>query len=131
MPKTTLMYLKLKHPERPFVLHVFVSEPSAAISRRLNRYKTKRSSFESDYFDLQINEDACVFDLEDTLPAHYVMIFPKKPFIGDIVHESFHAVAKHFHYIGTPLSIQTEEQYAYFISWIVESIDRWLKAAKS
>lgn len=125
------MYLKLKHPERPFVLHVFVAESGASVSKRLNRYKVKKATFPKDYFDLSVNEDAAVFDLEDTLPAHYVMIFPKKPYIGDVVHESFHAVAKHFNYIGTPLTPETEEQFAYFISWIVESIDRWLKLAKT
>ena len=125
------MYLKLKHPERPFVLHVFVSEPSTSVSKRLNRHKTKVAKFDPDYFELGQNEAAAVYDLEDTLPAHYVMIFPKKPYVGDIVHESFHAVAKHFNYIGTPLTPETEEQFAYFISWIVESIDRWLKTVKS
>jgi hypothetical protein len=125
------MYLKLKHPERPFVLHVFVSEEVHLVSRKLNRIKTIKEKFDPNYFELHDNEDAAVFDLEDSLPAHYVMILRKKPYIGDIVHESFHAVAKHFNYIGTPLTPETEEQFAYFISWIVESIDRWLKAAKS
>ena len=129
--KIKAMYLKLKHPERPFVLHVAVAEPVGTMSKRLNRYKNRKHNFDPDYFELGANEDAAVFDLEDSLPAHYVMVFPKKPFIGDVVHESFHAVAKHFYYIGTPLTPETEEQFAYFISWIVESIDRWLKAAKS
>jgi len=122
------MYKKLRHTERPFVVHLFIGVSHLEIPKKLNRIKSKLAYFEPDYFQLDINTTgACTFDLEETLPGHFCLYFPIKPDAGTIAHEVFHAVVRHFRYIGVDLTESNEETYAYSIDWIVTEIHKMIK----
>lgn len=118
------MYAKIKHPERPFVLHIFVGVKPEDISKKLNRQKGRTMYFPSDYFDQENNNDeALTHDLEDVLSGHFCIQFNSFPDIGTIAHEVFHVVAKHMRYVSLPLTESSEESYAYMFSWLVNEIN--------
>lgn len=111
-----MMYKKIRHQERPFVLHVCIGMTSEAIAKRLSSTKHK---FPSDYFVLDKNAIGEMYDLEDTRPGHFAIIFNTNDItVTDIAHEAVHVAARHFRYIVQPLTIESEESYAYMIGWI-------------
>ena len=110
------MYKKIRHQERPFVLHVCIGMTSEAISKKLSTAKVK---YESDYFVLDQNAIGEAYDLEDTRPGHFCIIFNNTDItVVDIAHEAVHCTARHFRYIGQSLTIESEESYAYMTGWI-------------
>lgn len=117
--------MKIKHPERPFVLHIFWDATPKDISKKLNRIKSKKLVFPSDYFNpTNVNDEAYTHDLEDVLPGHFCLQFNHKPSIATLVHEIFHVVAQHMRYVSIELSRETEESYAYMFSWLVDAINK-------
>jgi hypothetical protein len=110
------MYKKVRHQERPFVLHICIGMTPDAIAKRLN---TTKLYYEADYFTLDENAIGEAYDLHDTRPGHFVIIFRDDTIhTNDIAHEAVHVAVRHFRYIGQPLDINSEESYAYMIGWI-------------
>ena len=116
------MYVYINHPERPFKLHVFIGIEPKAISRRLNRNRKKIHTFPKDYFSVHENDEAMTYNLEDSLPGHFVIQFTSEPSMGTLAHEVFHVVAMHMRYVNIPLNESTEETYAYMFSWLIDRI---------
>lgn len=116
------MYKKLRHPERPFVLHIFIGCDPPGIARKLNLHKKKKSKIPPDYFIQDENDTAITHDLVDYLPGHFAIILYPGYTAEDIAHEAVHATARHFRYIGQPLTIDSEESYAYMVGWITKVI---------
>lgn len=114
------MYKKVTHQERPFIVHICIGMTPASIARKLSTSKVK---FQSDYFQMHDNNVCEVYDLEEFRPGHFCMVFRNtKISVGDIAHEATHCTAQHFRYIGQPLSIESEESYAYMTGWITQII---------
>ena len=116
------MYVYINHPERPFKLHVFIGVEPRDISKRLNRNRNKTHSFPKDYFSVHENDEAMSYNLEDSLPGHFVIQFTSVPNMGTLAHEVFHVVAQHFRYVSLPLTKSSEESYAYMISYLIQHI---------
>ena len=116
------MYVYINHPERPFKLHVFIGVEPKDISRKLNRNRKKLHTFPRDYFSVHENDEAMTYNLEDTLPGHFVIQFVSTPELGTLAHEVFHVVAQHFRYVNMPLTKSSEESYAYMISYLIQHI---------
>lgn len=112
------MYKKIRHPERPLVLHIFIGCESKAIAQKLNRIKGNRVYFPADFFVMGDDTLAFTFDMEEGLSGHLAVVFRDNPSIGTICHEAVHCVSRHFRYIGQPLDINSEESYAYMVEWI-------------
>lgn len=113
------MYKKVKLPDRPFVLHICIGERPEAISKRLNRNKKKLGYFDPDYFKIDDNSVAEVFDISDTLSANIVMVFGTSDIgVDTIAHEAVHCVCNHFQYISQPIDGSTEEPFAYMVGWV-------------
>lgn len=113
------MYKKVRHQERPFVLHIFIGMAPDQIAKKLNKEKNGRISFEPDYFTLPDDTVGEAVDLEEFKHGHFAIIFRSTDVSPeDIAHEAVHVTARHFRYIGQPLDINSEESYAYMIGWI-------------
>lgn len=125
------MYAKIRHPERPFVLHVFCKVDPREMSKKLNRIKSKNFYFPADFFDVEDkNDEALTHDLSETIPAHFCLQFPSYPDVGTIAHEVFHVVAMHMRYVNIPLQESSEETYAYMFSWLVGEVYKKIENAK-
>lgn len=112
------MYKKIRHPERPLVLHIFIGCEPKAISQKLNRIKGNKVYFPSDFFVMSEETDAFTFDMGEGLSGHLAIVFRNNTSVESISHEAMHCVAHHFRYIGQPLDINSEESYAYMVGWI-------------
>jgi len=110
------MYKVVRHQERPFVLHICIGMTPEAIATKLSTGKVK---FEPDYFILDSSAVGEAYDLEDTRPGHFAIIFLNDNIdISTMAHEATHVAIQHFRYIRQPLDINSEESYAYMIGWI-------------
>ncbi len=116
------MYVYIDHPERPFKLHIFIGVEPREISKKLNRNRKKLHTFPKDYFSVHQNDEAMTYNLEDSLPGHFVIQFTEVPKVGTLAHEVFHVVAQHFRYVNQPLTKSSEESYAYMISYLIQHI---------
>lgn len=116
------MYVFVNHPERPFKLHVFIGVEPKAISSRLNRNRKKLHTFPRDYFVMHDNDEAMSYNLDGSLPGHFLIQFHTIPTMGTLAHEVFHVVAQHFRYVNVPLTKASEENYAYMISYLIQHI---------
>jgi hypothetical protein len=124
-------YKRFSHKERPFVLHVFVDYAPSDIAEKMNKVKSssrvKGIVFEPDHFELSDSDEACTFEVDEVLPGHYCLVLRHPPVkVGTIAHELIHIIARHFRYIGTPLTIDTEESYAYMMSWLMDELNTYL-----
>lgn len=124
-------YKRFSHKERPFVLHVFVDYAPSDIADKMNKVKSgsrvKGIVFEPDHFELSHSDEACTFEVDEVLPGHYCLVLRHPPVkVGTIAHELIHIIARHFRYIGTPLTIDTEESYAYMMSWLMDELNTYL-----
>jgi hypothetical protein len=124
-------YKRFSHKERPFVLHVFVDYAPSDIADKMNKVKSssrvKGIVFEPDHFELSDSDEACTFEVDEVLPGHYCLVLRHPPVkVGTIAHELIHIIARHFRYIGTPLTIDTEESYAYMMSWLMDELNTYL-----
>ena len=120
-------YKRFSHKERPFVLHDFVDYAPSDIADKMNKVKSgsrvKGIVFEPDHFELSDSDEACTFEVDEVLPGHYCLVLRHPPVkVGTIAHELIHIIARHFRYIGTPLTIDTEESYAYMMSWLMDEL---------
>lgn len=125
-------YKKIRHFERPFVLHLFVGHTPQEITYKINRQKNKLTSMPKDHITNDNKTEAEVYPLSDYLPGHFAFIIWTTDtnlihFLCTIVHETFHCVAQHFDYIGQPLGSDSEESYAYMQEWIFKEIVQFLK----
>jgi hypothetical protein len=123
-------YKRFSHKERPFVLHLFVDYAPNDIATKMNKVKSgirvKGIVFDADHFEIDQNEEACTFEVDEVLPGHYCLVLRKPPVkVGTIAHELIHVISRHFRYIGTPLTIDTEESYAYMMSWLMDEVSRY------
>lgn len=124
------MYAKIRHPERPFVLHVFCGVEPSDISKKLNRIKKKEFYFTQDYFEIDRNDEAVTHDLSEVIHGHFCIQFHEVPNVGTIAHEIFHVVAKHMRYVNIPLDESSEETFAYMFSWLVGEVHKKLSNGK-
>lgn len=114
------MYIKFRHQERPFVLHVFIEE--------LPDLKSKHKKFTAEAqqeITIDKSEEAKAFDITDTLPGHYIVWLRHKPTntkLSTLVHELLHVVFWHFRYIGQSLSEDSEESYTYMLEYLINKI---------
>jgi hypothetical protein len=52
----------------------------------------------------------------------YVFIFLRKFDVPTLAHEAVHATNAVFDYIGSEFGLKTDEQFAYYVQWIVGTI---------
>lgn len=125
-----MKYKKFRHTERPFVLHVFIGGEPVQIAEKMNKVKSRSKQrdyyFADDHFELDPLNEAAMFDLAEVLPGQYCLIFRDNVTPGQISHELVHVISHHFRYIGTPLTLETEESYAYMMSWLTDEIHKLL-----
>lgn len=57
-----------------------------------------------------------------SFPFVFLGLFQRKPCINTITHECTHAVLKMLAFKGVQYSCDSEEIYAYYLSWLVESV---------
>lgn len=73
--------------------------------------------------DLDINTDNCTaFFVHDNKGTAWIFLSPKISF-GIAAHEAFHATANIMRNIGCDLDYNSEEPYAYLLTFIVNKID--------
>lgn len=125
-------YKKIRHFERPFVLHLFVGYTPLEVTAKLNRNKGKISSIPKDFVQNDNKTEAEVYQLSDHLPGHFAFVIWNTEHkllntLCTIVHETFHCTAQHFDYISQPLGSDSEESYAYMQEWLFKEIVVFLK----
>lgn len=60
-----------------------------------------------------------------------VIVVSPEADVGTLAHECFHATSAILNYVGTTLTSETEESYAYLLDWLVGWTFKKLQDAKS
>ena len=121
-----LKYHKIVLKHLPFTLHIFVKATPMAIARKLNGIKLKSTKFEKSDFEMSASSVASTYDLEYSLPGHYLIHFHHTD-LNTIAHEVFHVVMWHNKYIGQKFNNGSEESYAYLFGYLISEIDEFIK----
>lgn len=124
-----LKYKKISLNHLPFTLHIFVNAMPVDMVKKMNRIKNKSQRFVKDDFDISESAVASSYDLEYSLPGHWLIAF-KSTDLNTIAHEVFHIVMWHNKYIGQKFNNGSEESYAYLFGYLIQEINEFVKTSK-
>lgn len=126
---TPLKYHKIVLKHLPFTLHIFVRSTPMGIAKKLNGIKLKSQRFDKSDFEMSASSVASTYDLEYSLPGHYLIHFHQTD-LNTIAHEVFHVVMWHNKYIGQKFNNGSEESYAYLFGYLISEINELVKGSK-
>lgn len=121
------MYKKIQHPERPFVLHIFIGCDPKYIARKLNKEIDREYYYPVEAFATDNDVVATTYDMGGEAAGHIALAIhsPDIP-IEFIAHEATHCTSIHFRYIGQMLDSNSEESYAYMVGWITGIVHKMI-----